>query len=443
MNHFFRRILVSVWLTMFVASGLTFLSSVLIPRSNDDGSLYQAELVSAVARELQGTLEASVPAPTQAVADQFKLSFDQLLEIYLLDPHGRDVHDRQLPRPVSRLLTADREGTPWSDPRLIVHRDGLEGYMVVGFLTAYGSLLINPAERPTLLLVMLLVSAVVSYGLARFIVLPIRHLRQAGHRVAAGDLSVRVGHTVKGRKDDIALLARDFDAMTERIDSLLTGQQRLMRDVSHELRSPLARLQALQSLARQRFKGDDQTHILDRMESESERLNQLIEEILSYARLDARHEIRRQNTDLADLLKTIVDDALTEIGDSGKDISYIGPERLTLNIDADLIHRAVENVVRNAVRFTPDGTTVQVTLTSQSESVLVTVTDQGPGVPEGDLGRLFEPFFQVDESRPPQSLGSGVGLAIARRAMQLHQGTIAADNADGGGLRVHMVLPTV
>ncbi|MEM9531706.1 MAG: ATP-binding protein [Pseudomonadota bacterium] len=272
-------------------------------------------------------------------------------------------------------------------------------------------------------------------------VLPIRHLRKAGQRVAAGDLSVRVAHTVGDRQDDIAGLARDFDTMTQRIDGLLSGQQRLMRDVSHELRSPLARLQALQSLARQQFTGEDDSHILDRMDHETERLNALIEQILVFARLDARQEIRRQTTDLADLLRTIVDDAMTEAGETEKDVVYEGPNRRTLQLDASLMHSAIENVVRNALRFTADATAVRVTLVEGPSGVYITVEDVGPGVPENALNALFEPFYQVDESRTPTNSGSGVGLAIAKRAIELHQGRIRAENRAQGGLRVTIELP--
>jgi signal transduction histidine kinase len=178
------------------------------------------------------------------------------------------------------------------------------------------------------------------------------------------------------------------------------------------------------------------------MDAESERLNELIESILSFARLDAQQVIRRQFTDLADLVRTIIDDVHVELGDEDILVRQTGPERCTLEADAALLHSAIENIVRNAVRFTPEGSMVEVALAETESRIRLTVEDQGPGVPEAALAQLFDPFFQVDESRQHGNGGSGVGLAIARRAIQLHGGSIKAENRTGGGLRVVVDLPT-
>ncbi|MEM7707268.1 MAG: ATP-binding protein [Pseudomonadota bacterium] len=436
MNHYFRRIMFSVWLILLLAALATVVGGRFLNSANEGSSRYHAETLAVITRDLQKTLDSGEPA--ESLADRFSLGFENFLDIYIIDSNSRDLIGRELPAPVVEVLD---DPEPSGDGRVLVHPESVDGYRVVGLLASHPSLILKSRDRPLLFVLLFLVSAVVSYGLARFVVLPIRHLRQAGNRVAAGDLSVRVSHTVRGRKDDIALLARDFDAMTERIDHLLKSQQRLMRDVSHELRSPLARLQALQSLARQRFSGEDDTHILDRMDYESERLNELIEQILSFARLNASQEITRQTTDISDLLKTIIDDALVEIGDNDVGVEFQGPERLTLRVNAGLIHSALENVLRNAVRYTPQGKSALVTLTQSNEYATVDVEDQGPGVPDDALEKLFDPFFQVDESRSPQNGGSGVGLAIARRAIELHDGKISALNRSDGGLLVSMRLP--
>lgn len=436
MNSFFRRILLSVWLTMLAGIALAFLLTRWLPTAEAD--IANRALVSAVASDLRQAVVQGEASPEVRLSQQHALSYEGLLEIFVIDlESGVDIEGRDLPRAVQSAL----DSASFKDERLILAPFETAGFLVVGYQKRYplDDAVGRSGGRPVVLLTMMAVSAVVSYLLARFIVLPVRHLRDADRRVAAGDLSVRVAHTVGDRQDDIAELARDFDIMTERIEALLSTQQRLMRDVSHELRSPLARLQALQSLARQRSISEDQIRLLDRMDAESERLNDLIERILSFARLDAQHGIRRQFTDIADLVRTIIDDVHVELSNEDILVRQSGPDRLTLDVDAALLHSAIENVVRNAVRFTREGSVVEVALSKSAVGIRIIVDDEGPGVPEPALPHLLDPFFQVDESR--QHGGSGVGLAIARRAIQLHQGSIRAENRAGGGLRVTIELP--
>lgn len=447
MSRIFRRIFVSVWIILIATGVMTFFFAGMLPASHDETLQYDSQLVNVVAEDLREAPLTGDYSVAQFVTDRHVLDFGRIMQIYVLDENGKDVLNRTLPFAVSRLYgrTSAMSDEPLQirDPRLTVHREGLHGYVVVGFQERYplGRVLIRPGARALLLLVAILVSAAVSLILTRFIVLPVRRLQEAGHRVAEGDLSVRVAHTVGDRQDDIAQLARDFDTMTGRIERLLTAQRRLMRDVSHELRSPLARLQALQSLARQRLTDNDDTSVLDRMEAESERLNHLIEEILSFARIDAQEEVQRQKTDLADMIRAITDDVSIEIGEEPKDVNYQGPDRLTLDVESALIHSAIENIVRNAIRFTESGTAVTVAIEEGVEDVTIAVDDHGPGVPDEALDKLFEPFYQVDESRTPSSGGSGVGLAIAKRAIDLHGGSIRASNRTPNGLRVEMRIP--
>lgn len=441
MNRFFRRILLSVWLTVIASIALAYFLTRWLPSTETD--MANQVLVDTVASDLQSLRARGEPWSARQLIARHALSYEDLLDIYIIDLSiGEDIVGRFLPRAVRSALEQGPDA-PDRNIRLIRPTVDTPGFFVVGNYKRYplAQAAGRPGGRLILLLSMLLVSAGTAYFLARFIVLPVRHLREAGHRVAAGDLSVRVSHTVGDRQDDIALLARDFDTMTGRIDRLLSAQRRLMRDVSHELRSPLARLQALQSVARQRITSKDQIRIIDRMDAESERLNELIERILAYARLDAQQEIQRQFTDLADLVRTIIDDVHIELGDDDVLVRQAGPERLTLEADAALLHSAIENIIRNAVCFSPDGMVVQVVLSERSSDIQVVVEDEGPGVPEEALGQLFDPFYQVDESRPNGNGGSGVGLAIARRAVQLHGGSVRAENRGGDGLRVIIQLP--
>ncbi|WP_179957511.1 ATP-binding protein [Exilibacterium tricleocarpae] len=450
MNRFFRRIFLAFWvmgvatvILAYLVANLLHLSAASVGKDH-----YEKQLVATIARDLRGQL-ATGPSPAAAVAtvgQRHLLEVGDLLRIFIIDPEGRDIAGRPLPAPVARLMRpegAEPAGTLafWAPP-LTVQSEGLHGYRIVGYPIAppVGRTLLQPHGRALMMVVSILVSAIISLVLARFIALPIQRLRKAGQRVAAGDLSVRVAHTLGRRTDDIAKLAQDFDVMTGRVEHLIASQQQLMRDVSHELRSPLARIQAILSIARQKARQDDMANI-DRMEHEVERLNALIGEILSFARLQSRQQVEPCATDLVDLVRTIVEDAHIEGRESYKDVRMSGPDRCVVSVDTALIHRAVENIVRNALKYTAEYTAVEIAITVRDDAVTVTVDDRGPGVPEAALEKLYMPFYRVNEVQNHSPAGSGVGLAIAERSVSLHGGSIRASNRDGGGLSVEISLP--
>ena len=447
MSRFFLRIFFSVWIILIATTTLTMFVATLLPRTDDEigGIGYDEQLVAIVAHDLRDALQTNPQTAIDDVLGRHVLDFDRLMQIYLIGPDGRDVLDRSLPVPVSRLLRQDDLDAPLRirDPRLDVHDEGLAGHLVVGYRTGYplGRVLIRPWARLLLIVIALAVSATVSLILARFIVLPVRRLRRAGHQVAAGDLDVRVAHTVTGRADDIAKLARDFDLMTERVAQLIRSRQRLMRDVSHELRSPLARLQAMLSIARQSADAAGKEQI-DRMEGELERLDELIGQILSFARLETQERVDRRPTDIVDLVRNIAEDAAIEGRDAGKDIRVEGPERCIMSVDAALIQSAIENLVRNALKHTEPQSSVEINVDDRGASLQLTVDDRGPGVPEDALKRIFEPFYRIGNAADHAHSG-GIGLAIADRSVRLHGGTIRALNRAGGGLRVELSLPKV
>jgi signal transduction histidine kinase len=242
------------------------------------------------------------------------------------------------------------------------------------------------------------------------------------------------------RRDELANLAIDFDMMSGRLRALLESQQQLLRDVSHELRSPLARLQIALGLARR--PGANLAQELDRIEQEAQRLDELIGEILSLSRLDdPARALEAETVSVAELLEPLVEDARIESDTRAVTIELDLPQDLQLHGDRELLHRAVENVVRNAVRFSPDGGCIVVQAQRVGSFVQLGITDQGPGVPAALLQRIFEPFFRVATARERDSGGNGIGLAIAARVVSLHGGRIAAANVEPHGLRVTMQLP--
>lgn len=290
------------------------------------------------------------------------------------------------------------------------------------------------------LLVVFLVAGLVSFLLARYLTRPLRSLRRATQRVAEGDLSVRVAPEL-GRADaEIAALGSDFDRMAERVEELLVAQQRLLTDVSHELSSPLARLRVALELARQKA-GPDAASLLDRIEREAERLSALIGEILTVTRLEQLPSPSLEPVELGGLLEEIVRDADFEAESSGRRVVLARSVTVALLGDEELLRRAVENIVRNAARFAPEGTEVELRVEEDGGDVVVQVRDHGPGVPEEALRDIFVPLYRVERDRDRKTGGAGLGLAIAERAVKLHGGSVEASNAEGGGLLVTIRLP--
>lgn len=446
--RFFWRILFSTWLIIVATFTVTSWAVNLLPQSSmtlKDAPLSE-RLVAFIAADLRRELAINPATAGDIIASEHNFDITPLVTVYVVGPDGKDLLNRELPSVVAKAVANPINARSRYDPnairRLHVRDENLGGFMVIGYEGFFpvGRELLRPGGRALLFFIGLLVSGFVSYMLARFVVLPVRRLQVAGRKVAAGDLSVRVAPTVGSRTDDIAKLAHDFDVMTERVDALLESQRRLMRDVSHELRSPLARLQAVLSIARQKA-GNDSDAQIERMESELARLDELIGEILAFARLDAREAIDRHPTDIVDLVQNIVDDASIEADAAGKLIYLQGPSSCLLNLDSGLIQSAVENVVRNAVKHTADKTAVDVRIAENDRDVRIAIDDHGPGVPPETIEKIFEPFFRVSNSRGTQSGSGGIGLAIAERSVRLHGGTITATNRDEGGLRVEIVLP--
>lgn len=294
---------------------------------------------------------------------------------------------------------------------------------------------------PVALLVAALIACLgVSTLLARHFSRPIQNLRDAFQSVAEGKLDTRIGGSMGRRQDEIAELGAEFDKMTERLEQSVAAQKRLLHDVSHELRSPLARQQVAIELARQQ--PGKMAAALDRIEQESGRLDALVGEILTLARLESGVPLPvDEYVDLVELFDTVIEDARFEASQSGRQIEARGPDAsqpLILRARGELLHRALENIVRNAISHTPADSAVQVVCQRSAESLSITVTDHGTGVPAGELETIFEPFYRSENG---STGGFGLGLAIARRAVEFHGGQILARNGANGGLEIELILP--
>ena len=364
------------------------------------------------------------------------------VQVFAVDDSGRDVLGREV---APATLAAARELIEHGEPGARrVAAPGGERYLVFVTRPAGGP---RPPGRPPgrppiapweFIVIGIATSLAFSALLAWYLTRPIRKLRWAFDAAAAGRLETRVSPLMGRRRDEIADLGRDFDRMALQLQKLVSAQRRLLHDVSHELRSPLARLQAAIGLARQEPAKVEPS--LERIEREASRLDHMVGEVLALARLEGGTATRpKERVDLAYLAANIAEDARFEAEAVGRALRFHADGDAPVMGDADLLHRAVENVVRNAVKFTREGSTVEVNVHTTKSSAILTVTDQGPGITSAELAKVFDPFYRGEAGNGTP--GFGLGLAIAQRAIDAHGGTIRAANAPRGGLQVEIELP--
>ena len=304
------------------------------------------------------------------------------------------------------------------------------------------------AKIPTVHLIAgAVVSLIFAALLAAYVSRPIRRLRQAMQAAANGELAPGLSAAMGKRRDELADLGRDFDRMAQHLAQLMAGQRRLLHDVSHELRSPLARLNAIVGLARQQ-PGNIEESLL-RLERESARMDRLLAELLTLSRLESGLVARfDESVDLGALLGDVVDDAAPEIGQAGFKVELAVAEGTLVSGDAELLHRLFDNLLRNALIHAARGAWVGIRLSVRAGIAMVTVEDRGAGVPDAELDQLFVAFYRGRQVKDAENAanaagppGHGLGLAIARQIAEQHGGRIKAANRDSGGLCVTVVLP--
>ena len=368
--------------------------------------------------------------------------------LLVTNERGDELLGRAMPRELARLLATRPYRRPGAPPpnlrpmQLTPHLIGPnnEEYRLLfarAPVTVLG-ILMWPGTQVAVISIAILAAAIMSVLLARYLSSPIMRLQKASRALAAGALETRVGRPFDRRSDEVGTLARDFDAMAERIQALVTAKETLLRDVSHELRSPLARIRMALALA-QRRAGLEAQPDLDRIEREAEKLDAMIGQIMTLTRLRTATAPRRDSVRLDQLVGEVVDDARFEHPTSRVELMTSGP--IEVRGDADGLKSAIENVVRNALIYGDPAQPVEVEATSGADGALVRVLDRGPGVPDSELSRIFEPFYRTDKSRDHQKGGQGIGLAITTRVTELHGGSVTARNRNGGGLEIDLKLP--
>jgi signal transduction histidine kinase len=387
------------------------------------------------------------------------------IHTYFFGPDGREEFGAAAPEQARRLLQGsmqtDQTQIAWTAThRFIAQRaTGPSGNryvllidlasplgMIFDMPSAFGTALVSrPQVQLLRLLAVAFVGALVCFWLARYITGPLRQLQSAVGELAEGNLNSRVGSVITHRKDELADLGRDFNRMAERIESLVVSQQCLIRNVSHELRSPLARLTVALDLAHE----DSDPAIrgyLDRIAREANVLNALIESLLKLARMESRTEpFDHTAVELDALIGEVAADVDFEARSHGSGVRVMNLQPCVIQGVRDLLHSAFENIIRNGAAYTRRGTEIEVSLErvvrGGQDSALIRVRDFGEGVPEDALESIFKPFYRTADARERSSGGSGLGLSITAEAVRLHGGKVKAENCAGGGLIVAVTLP--
>ena len=451
MKSLFLRIFLSFWMAQALFVVLAILVTLAFrPRGSSWEPLRTATLNEAVS-----IYEAGGPQQVREYLENLQAT--QHVRAFLFDEQGEEVSHRGAPDWAMRVLSSGspspRDGFIIPAPKVLkesrASSDGLHRFTLVMGLPPGPRVFLGPRGMPIPgLIIGVITSGLVCYLLAWYLTKPIIRLRAATRQLAAGDLTARSGSPAGKRRDEVAGLVRDFDAMAERLEMLVKAQSRLLNDISHELRSPLARLNVALGLARQRA-GVESADMLDRIELEASRLNELIGRILTLARLeDGEQRVPQTPVPLSELVASVAEDAEFEAQERHCHVHTTIPAGdWGVRGNDSLLHSAVENVVRNAIRYTQEGTSVEIELTSEKRSgaaeAVLRVSDLGPGVPEDALEKLFQPFYRLDDARGRLTGGVGLGLAITERAVRFHGGKVSASNRAEGGLVVEIRLPVI
>lgn len=456
MSRIAVKIFLTFWLTFFfVAVGFSVMLQVL-------GSQEPAQPLGEFHRRQLEQHQTQIQTIARNRGMQGLRRFTQDVEtnrgitVFLLAEDGTDILKRDVPMVVSSFVASNRDtGVPLMQMR---ERRTLLGPVALTAVEPPARLVlwlpmaasdISPLERwwagryaAAQLGVGLLLGGVMSLALSLTLTRPLNRLERAASQLAQSHFDTHDIEAVALRKDEIGSLAKAFAHMARQLQVAQEGQQRLMRDVSHELRSPLTRLQVAIGLAGRQV-GQGHAAAFDRMELECERLNALIGEVLALAREDNDSKQHTRNEfDLAVTVQALVDDAQFEAQSTGKHVTLRAPSHVPMKGNEARLASAIENVVRNAIAYTPLQTAVSVEVSSQADGIRVTVSDAGPGVAEAELTHIFLPFYRVSQARERETGGTGVGLAIAAQAVQWHGGRIAARNRSGGGLVIDMYFPS-
>jgi two-component system sensor histidine kinase CpxA len=458
MRSLFLKIFLWFWLVQIIISVVLFaVGNILRPQPGSD--LWHSTLNYAIARTADSALAAyQKGGESQLNRVLFRAGRQAHVRAYFFDASGKSLGTKVPPPEVEQLAKQTiaqhpKDALGNSDlTAKVVRSPGGDMYVMVWQMPRrtrgpFDIFAVRNTRDFARLMALLLISGIVCYGLAKYLTSPAIKLRRATRQFAGGDLSARVAAKMGRRRDELADLGRDFDQMAERIETLMLSERRLLGDISHELRSPLARMTVALDLMEENVDASGHEY-LERIRRETKRLNEMIGQLLALSRLESGSaKVEDTVVDLPKLLEGIVADAEFEAHSQNRHVRLTQVDPCRTTGAPELLRSAIENVVRNAVRYTAENTTVEIELkklqsgNSAHKQCQIRVRDFGVGVPPETLPHLFHPFYRVTDARDRQSGGTGLGLAISERAIRFHGGNIKATNSDQGGLIVEITLP--
>ena len=454
MHSLFVRIFVLFWIAMALIVGGSMAITFTVAQREYDAAEQQRRPNAAIQASVVmagggvGALKAWLAANKNTIRDR---------DFFIAGPDGRDILGRALSENAARRMESleARQASPpapgnfrppRSAPQIVAPDGSTYTVLLVPRRPSIFGALSLPDISLAILGVALVVSAFASWWLARHLSTPIRRIQEGARALASeaqggADAMPRVSAGLEDRRDEVAVLARDFDAMADKLRANRAAITRLLRDISHELRSPLARMRVAVGLAHQ--SAADLPRQVARLEREIDRLDGLISQVLKLARLHGTDiPFDREMVDLDDVIENVVRDANFEGAVKGCSVNLAGAAHTTLHGNRELLSSAIENVLRNAVRYSPRDAPVDVAVEHPTAGgVSIIIRDRGPGVPAGELERIFEPFYRVAEARDRDTGGEGIGLAITSQVMKTHGGSAEATAPPGGGLEVRLKLP--
>lgn len=438
------KLVLRIFVSFFAALIITVLGAIAVTSwmISERKEASDAELLSAAQAAAAALANGGVPALTKWTKSR-TLAPSTTLEILVIDETGNDLLGRTTPSMTTTLPSEEDDFFGYDLPAVLLNlptkapelvSDEGESFRLISINKRTGFAVLRDVPLPVLLL-SLIVTALVSLWLARSITRPIIELQQTTESLASGNLNTRVPLKAKSRRDEIGRLARSLDTMTNQLASLIKGQQQLLRDVSHELRSPLARIRLASGLLAQR--DASMASATGRIDEEVSRLDELIGKILDVSRVESGAITWTLETlELRSVVERVMIDASFEAAQLGKSLSsQLEASSLEIIGDRYWIQSAIENVVRNALKHSPAGASVVVLLDQHEGFARFRVHDSGPGLPAEELTKIFEPFFRSGAAAAERSSASaGLGLAITARVVRGHQGRIEARNlSDSSG----------
>jgi two-component system OmpR family sensor kinase len=445
MGRLFWKIFFSLWLALLLSASIVGL----IVWSHNQQRIKNLELlvdnpkaefrVNVIAELLQRN---GVPA-VNAVIKRHSNNSHRRVPVFIVAESGLELYGRAVPKEMLEKVKNSLYEPQQSAIRQVTTPQGKTFLVFIPRRDHFNKFMHKPIRFMPLwpLAIIFIMTFIFSFWVAWYITRPVKMLREATRQFSQGKLDTRVAKSMGQRKDEITSLAFEFDDMADRLQKLIAIQKNLLNDVSHELRSPLARLKMAVEVGRQQ--PDKIESLMVRIEKEIHRLDELVGELLTLSRLEANNRLlSRDYFDFNGLVQAIVNDACFEAQHSDKQIQYQAVPEIEYIGNIELIRRAIENCVRNAVFYTPEKGTVSITLANDNATVVLKICDSGAGVQAEKLPHLFDPFIRMlDEQQNIHVPGYGLGLAIAKRAVEIHQGKIQAFNQPQGGLCIEIMLP--